>query len=216
MGIVDKNNGKKNNMTMALKARHFFPLLVFLIVYTLLIIPGTGMNRHYAVFFCQAGNYLYQDFSQGAYVRLSPQDDQGKNDISLFISRADWKKDGKLTGVTTEKASDRIGFLITAFFIALTLATPVSWKRKTTSLILGLLIITAYVMLKLRIIILYSYTQVPWFELYQNETTKQTISWWYHHFAAPATHGYAFVVIVWIALSIGRKEWQQINALISS
>lgn len=190
-------------------------LLIFVVAYTVLLVPGTKIDRMYCTAICHLGNYLYQDFSRGGYVRLSPQDDKGKNDISLFLSRTDWQKEGQLTGVTTNKASDRIGYLITAFFIALSLATPLNWKRKTASLLFGLLIITAYVMLKLRIIILYSYTQVPWFGLYQDEATKETITSCYHHFAAPATQGYAFVVIVWMALSIGRKEWQQINALIS-
>ena len=191
-------------------------LIIFMVAYTVLIIPGNKIDRMYGTAICHLGNYLYQDFSRGGYVRLSPQDDQGKNDISLFLSRSDWKKDGKLIGVTTDKASDLIGYLITAFFVALTLATPVHWKRKSTSLILGLMIITAYVMLKLRMIILYSYTQLPWLDLYQDEATKDTISWWYHHFAAPATQGYAIVVIVWMALSMGRKEWHQINTLISA
>ncbi len=201
---------------MTPKPRHFIPVIVFFVIYTALIIPNIDANRLYASCFCRLGNALYQNFSNGGYIRLTTQDDKGKNDISLFLSRADWKNKGQLTGVTTDKASDRIGYLITAFFIALCLATPINWKRKAMALILGMLIITAFVMLKLRIIILYSYTQVPWFGMYQEESTKSTISWWYNYFAAPATQGYAFVVIVWMALSLGRKEWQKINSLISS
>jgi hypothetical protein len=91
-----------------------------------------------------------------------------------------------------------------------------SWKRKAIVLPTGLLLITTFVLLKLYIIILHAYTQVPIFDLYQEEATIQSIGWWYQHVAANATLGYSVVVVVWVALSIGRKEWQQINALISS
>lgn len=194
----------------------FRSLIIFVIVYTILLLPDAGMGRIYCRVLCYTGNFLYQDFSRGGYVRLSPQDDQSKNDIAMFISRSDWKQSGKLTGVTTDKASDLIGYLITAFFTALMLATPLPWKRKLIVLPAGLILITAFVLLKLRIIILHAFTQVPWFELYQEEATKQTIGWWYEHFGAPATQGYAFVVAVWMALTIGRKQWRQINTLISS
>jgi hypothetical protein len=189
-------------------------VLIFIVVYTLLLLPQINVNRAYAELFCKLGNYLFRDFPRGGFVKLSTQSDRGKNDIALFLSRADWIKERKLSGVTTDKASDRIGYLITAFFVAITLATPVSWKRKLIALVLGLILITAFVMLKLYIIILQSYTLVDWFGLYQEAAEKERIQFWYSHFAAPATYGYSFAMIVWLALNIGPKEWRQMNKLI--
>ncbi|MBE0638414.1 MAG: hypothetical protein IH598_07835 [Bacteroidales bacterium] len=188
-------------------------VLIFIVVYTLLLIPQINVNKAYAELFCKLGNYLYRDFPRGGYVKLSIQSDRGKNDIALFLSRADWIKERKLTGVTTDKASDRIGYLITAFYVALVLSTPMSWKRKVVALVLGLVLMTAFVMLKVYIIILQSYTLVDWFDLYQEPAEKEKIQFWYSHFAAPATYGYSFAVILWLALSIGKKEWKQLNAL---
>lgn len=184
---------------------------IFIVAYTLLLLPHINLNRVYAEYFCKLGNRLYETTPQGGFVRLSTQTDQGKNDIALFISRSDWITDGQLMGVTTNKASDRIGYLITAFFLALTLATPLNWKRKMFALGLGFILMTAFVMLKLYIIILHSYTLVDWLGLYQEAAEKERIQFWYNQFAAPATYGYSFVVIVWLAVSIGRKEWMLLN-----
>lgn len=188
-------------------------VLIFVAVYTLLLLPHINANRVYAELVCKLGNYLYRDFPRGGYVKLSTQSDRGKNDIALFISRTDWIKGRKLTGVTADKASDRIGYLITAFYFALAIATPVSWKRKLVAMLLGLILMTAFVMLKLYIIILQAYTLVDWFGLYQEAAEKERIQFWYSHFAAPATYGYSFAVIVWLALSIGSRQWKQLNQL---
>lgn len=185
--------------------------LLFIVAYVLLLLPQLNANRAYAEFFCWLGNRLYENVAQDGFVRLSTQTDQGKNDIVLFISRSDWIKDGKLMGVEINKASDRIGYLITAFFLALALATPMNWKRKIFAVLLGLTLMTVFVMLKLYIIILHSYTLVDWFGLYQEAAEKERIQFWYNYFAAPATYGYSFAVIVWLAVSIGRKEWELLN-----
>lgn len=149
-------------------------------------------------------------------MRLTTQTDKGKNDIALFLSNASWIESGKLIGVTTNKASDRIGYLITAFFAALVIATPVSWKRKLVALILGLVLVTAFVMLKLYVIILQAFTQVDWFGLFQEPSATQNIHFWYENFAAPASYGYSFVVIVWLAFGIGAREWKQLNKLLQT
>jgi hypothetical protein len=187
---------------------------VFIVLYTMLLLPQININRLYAEYFCSVGNFLFEDFPRGGFVNLKTQTDKGGNDISLFLSRADWMEGTKIKGVTANKDSDRIGYLITAFFIALTLATPVSWKRKLLALFLGFIITTAFVMLKMYIIILNSYTLVDWFGLFQEASEKETIQFWYSRFAAPATYGYSFVIIVWLALSIGKKEWKALNIYI--
>jgi|GEM_PF-1976697 len=190
-------------------------VFIFILVYTLLLIPHINVTRIYAELFCTIGNVLFEDFPRGGYVNLKTQTDKGKNDIALFISKADWMEGTKIKGVTANKASDRIGYLITAFFIALTIATPVSAKRKLIALVSGLILVTLFVMLKLYIIILNSYTLVDWFGLYQDAAEKERINFWYDNFAAPATLGYSFVIIVWLSTSIGTKEWKKLNTLIS-
>jgi len=190
-------------------------IITFLAVYTLLLLPQTHADKTYSRLFCKVGNYLFKDFPQGGYVNLKSQTDKGKNDIALFISKSEWLEGGKIKGVTTDKASDLIGFLITVFYLSLTIATPVSWKRRIVALTAGFVLLTAFVMLKLYIIILYSYTLVPWFGLYQGTAEKESIQFWYSHFTGPATYGYTFALLLWLALSFGKKEWKSLNTIIS-
>ncbi len=187
-------------------------MAVFIVLYTLLLLPQLKINRLYAEYFCSVGNFLFEDFPRGGFVNLKTQTEKGGNDIALFLSRADWMEGTKIKGVTANKASDRIGYLITAFFVALTLATPISWKRKLIAVVVGIVIVTTFVMLKMYIIILNSYTLVDWFGLYQEPTEKARIQFWYEHFAASATYGYSFVVVVWLALVLRKKDWKLLIA----
>jgi hypothetical protein len=184
----------------------------FVVLYTLLLLPQLNVNRLYAEYFCSVGNFLFEDFPHGGFVNLKTQEPKGGNDVALFLSRADWMEGTKIKGVTANKASDRIGYLITAFFVALTLATPITWQRKTIALVLGMVIVTAFVMLKMYIIILNAYTLVDWFGLYQETAEKERIQFWYEHFAASATYGYSFVVVVWLALVVRKRDWKILNA----
>lgn len=67
-------------------------------------------------------------------------------------------------------------------------------------------------MLKMYIIILNAYTLVDWFGLYQEPAEKARIQFWYDNFAASATYGYSFVVVVWLALVVRKKDWKLLNA----
>ncbi len=186
-------------------------VLTFVLVYTLFLLPQINANRVYAEFFCSVGNFLFEDFPRGGFVNLKTQADKGDNDIAMFISKADWMEGTKIKGVTANKASDRIGYLITAFFLSLALATPLPWKRKLFVVLGGFILVTLFVLLKFYIIILYAYTQVGWFGLYQESAQKESIGFWYSNFASPATYGYSFAVILWLAFSIGRKQWNSLS-----
>jgi len=185
--------------------------VVFICVYTLLLLPQLNVNRVYAGFLAETGSFVFKHFPGDGYVNLKTQTGKGKNDLALFISRTDWMEGTKIKGVTANKASDRIGYLITAFFLSLALATPLPWKRKLFVVLGGFVLITLFVLLKFYIIILYAYTQVDWFGLYQESAQKERIGFWYSNFAAPATYGYSFAVILWLALSIGRKQWNSLS-----
>jgi hypothetical protein len=209
--VVETRKWQKEKIMISTK-KILLSVAAFVALYGLLLLPQLKINRLYAEYFCSVGNFVFEDFPRGGFVNLKTQTEKGGNDIALFLSRADWMEGTKIKGVTTNKASDRIGYLITAFFVALTLVTPVSWKRKSIALVLGFLIVTAFVMLKMYIIILNAYTLVDWFGLYQEPAEKARIQFWYEHFAAPASYGYSFVVVVWLALVVRKKEWKLLNA----
>ncbi len=48
-----------------------------------------------------------------------------------------------------------------------------------------------------------------------NPPTITPYSFWYKYFAEPMTPGYSFAIILWLCVSIGKKEWLQLNGIIS-
>jgi hypothetical protein len=188
-------------------------LAIFLIAYTLMLSPQTGIDRKYAEFYCAVGNKLFHNFGNGGYVLLKTE--KAKKDISVFISKSSLIKGDKLEGQTFHLESSLIGYYYTALIIALILATPLSWKRKIIALSIGFILITAFVMLKLWITIYYYYSISAWLGLYQEESTKVTINFWTNYIARQMTAGYSFVVILWLGVSIGKKEWKKLNGVFS-
>jgi hypothetical protein len=187
-------------------------LAIFIITYTLQLLPQTGMDRKYAEFYCSFGNKLFKHFGNEGYVELNTQ--EGKNNISLFISKYSTLDNGKLKGQYFNISSNMLAYYYVAFLISLILATPLTWKRKIFAFTVGLIIITVFVMLKLWVNIYFYFASTAWIGLYQDAGTKESINFWHQYFAGPMTLGYSVVVIVWLGLCIGKKEWKKLNGVL--
>lgn len=188
-------------------------LAIFLIAYVLMMLPQTGINRIYAEFYCTVGNKLFRNFGDGGFVLLKVE--KAREDINIFISKSSMIKGGKLEGRNFHQNSGLVGYFYTVLLIALILATPLGWKRKLFALIVGFILMQSYVMLKLYISLHYYYSISPWFGLFMEEATKTTINFWTNYIARQMTAGYTFVVILWMGLSIGKKEWKKLNGVFS-
>ena len=66
-------------------------------------------------------------------------------------------------------------------------------------------------MLKLRVLILHFYTLTKTTGLYQTPDEKKTIEFWSDYFARPNTPVYYFIIIVWLAVCFGKKDFQKLN-----
>jgi len=189
--------------------------LLFTIAYVILFIPASGFDKVYESFFRMVGNKTFSHIGDGGVVIIQPQ--KNKNfDSRIFISKESLRDGNSYHGETYDLSAYLMGFLPTIFFLALVVATPLSWRRKAVAIAGGLVIVTAYVMLKLRIFILYSFSQTVYLGLYQDTRSKESISFWTDHFASQKTIDYSFILIVWMALFIGKREWQRMNAAVIS
>jgi hypothetical protein len=188
-------------------------IAIFSVCYILLLIPQTGFQSRYDKFLCNIGNVFFHEFGKEGIVQMSPQ--KGKDDISLLLSKTSLVVSGTITsGQKFDKSSDLIGFFYTAFLIALIIATPVGWKRKSIALFFGFVLITLFALIKLRIIILNCYVITPSLGLYQDAAEKESISFWYRKISAQMPLGYSLVIILWLGLCMGKKEWQKLNGVL--
>src|SRR5271154_6985099 len=111
--------------------RFFF---LFLITYVILFIPAAGMDKVYESFFRFTGNKLYSHFGDGGVVILQPQHTKDF-DSRIFISKDSLREGNSYHGETYNLSAYLMGFLPTIFFLALLVATPLSWKRKSAALL---------------------------------------------------------------------------------
>ncbi len=188
-------------------------LLVFLAAYLFMLWPITGIQKKYADFFCKIGNESFHEFGDNGIAMLKTQ--KGKDNILLLVSNTSYIKQGQVIWQDYHKSSNLIGFFHTAFLLSLIIATPVSLRRKTFAMIVGFLLITGFVMLKLYSIILYCYSISTTLGLSNDIAAHESIAFWYNNFSMPFARGYTIVVILWVLLCIGKKEWQMLNGILA-
>jgi hypothetical protein len=118
----------------------------FIFIYGLLIAPWPGWNATYAkwfrafnktVFAPNEKRYLLIEATQGAPAPLDTR-------ITL-ANRQKTDLRGNLAGKKLALDSRGIGWVPTALFIALVLASPVGWRRRIWALLWGLLLVHGYI-----------------------------------------------------------------------
>ncbi len=186
-------------------------LLIFSITYVVLLLPQTGIDRKYENFFRNIGNKLFGNFGKEGVLMLKEEYGEGY-DTRIYLSKKSLlQKNNDYKAEIFPINSRRIGYISTAFLFALILATPLALKRKLVAMIIGLFLITLYAMLKLRVLILHFYTLTKTTGLYQLPDEKKSIEFWSDFFARPNTPVYYVVIIVWIAVSFSKKDFQKLN-----
>jgi len=208
-----------------------FAVLV-VVYYSLLMIPWPGLERGYAGFFRSGGDALFSHFwirpqGQVHFLDLfSPTlfDDldavtpgnlprgvklpepEGVKDTLLVLMNRDTPGD---FGVYST-SSRPIGYWPTALFISLMLATPLRWHRKLIGLVGGLIVVHAFVALRLTIIVLKNgfadpvkkyrlFTPSPfWQDMWRRLDEV---------FADNPTFAYVAPVFIWLVVVVGLFGW---------
>ncbi len=115
------------------------------------------------------------------------------------------KQSGKIIGRKFGVDTYITGFLHTVFFLSLVVATPLMWKRKIFALSLGFVLITCFVMLKIRVLILHGYDVSSGAGL-DDAPAHESYSFWYNYFVKPMTPGYYFAIILWLIVYVSGKK----------
>lgn len=189
-------------------------IILFVFAYTLMVVPVTRIYQRYTEFLCSTGNRMFRNYSSNKFVFLSPRTDGEKGDIILQLKFI-LEPSGEIRKSRYNISVYMLGFIPTVFFLSLVIATPLSWKRKTVALSLGFFLITCFALLRLRIIILSCLTLTTGRGLVPEESSKESLLFWYKYFVEPMSLGFSFAIILWLGLCIGKKEWQKLNGVIS-
>jgi hypothetical protein len=177
-----------------------------------MVLPQTGINRKYAEFLCSTGNQIFQNFATDRVITLKPRDNSDKGDIILTIKFI-LMPSGEIHRSKGNISTYVLGFLPTVFFIALVVSTPLPWKRKLFALFFGFFLISCFVMLRLRVIILCCLNLPTGLGLQTDASAKESLLFWYKYFVEPISLGFSIAIILWLSVCIGKKEWQKLNGV---
>jgi len=119
--------------------------LLLAFFYTLFIVPWPGLEHAYARVFESGAGAVFGSFGSDGAVRFVPStatDDPTNTDILLWNRR-------KRAGGWMQFSSRAQGYVPVAFLTALILSTPLPLRRKVWAFLLGMLLLHAFIALKL-------------------------------------------------------------------
>ncbi len=139
------------------------PILFFaarwFLIYGLLILPWPGMKPLYAAYFQKLGQIVWAKNIRCLTLDFQQLHDPAHRwpanfDTAIIMSRSELTEDdGNDQRYLLTVDAWQMGWVPTAFFIALTLATPASWSRRRKALSWGILWMQVFVLMTLEIFI---------------------------------------------------------------
>ena len=137
------------------------PLRLFLaalgrfgLLYALLILPWPGFNQAYGRYFRAMGEVVFAREDGRRFVHFEPVPAELRHVLDTRITLANREQiDANGVGPATELELDSrgVGWVPTALVLALTLATPIPWRRRGRALAGGLLVIHGYILFSVAI-----------------------------------------------------------------
>jgi hypothetical protein len=203
---------------MLRKKSVFLFLLIFSSVYLVFIIPHTGLDHLYCEFISSRGNRIFSNFRKDLLVNCSCEDRNSGNNMILLLE-ATYRQYGIVRNEKTLNIH-LDGFLPFAFLISLIIATPIGWRRKAISIFIGIIIMYAMVIFRIRINIIQGLSIIhnsindsePPF--YFTNSQLKINNFIFRHFIAPVNSGFIFALFLWLILCFRKKELQKFAGII--
>ena len=128
----------------------------FALVYGLLLSPWPGFNGAYGRYLRSLGEAVFAREGGSRLVRFEPVPpglNQRLDSRILLSNRNELDSSGRGSARYLELDSRGIGWMPTAFFVALVAASPVSWRRRSGALLVGLGAIHGFILFSLAVYI---------------------------------------------------------------
>ena len=131
----------------ATKRLVWFALLSALIYAVLALLAWPIVDSAYAGFFRSTAQAFFGERTHDVLIEFGQADDaKGNND--LFVRVGKRQPTGQGSARRAGLSSFHMGYLSTAFLVALTIATPLPWRRRAWALVIGLVLIQAFILLR--------------------------------------------------------------------
>lgn len=191
------------------------PIVAFflkvILFYALLMVPWPGLMTAYGYLFRACGNAVFRTFGATGRVYFTP------------ISPAPTGKDAKDTVATLENIKTRgargtmemnsrlMGYLPTAFAVALILATAVPWARRSWALLGGILLMSGFAGLELALRLLDAFSDQNVLAVYSlGPAAKGMVVILLKVLAMSPVTAYIAPIFVWILVTFRRGDWEKL------
>ena len=179
----------------------------FLVVFVLLMAPWPGLQEAYGAGFRAVGNVLFVRFGSGGAVRFRA------------ISVVDPDRDMELVLRNRRNGAEYIftgsarlqGYKPTVFVLALTLATPIPWRRRWRALLWGFLLVNGYVGFRVVVFLLAAFSGDNSLSLFTfGPVVKSTLDY-IHWVVVISFAGWLILPLpIWAFVSLRRQDWRMI------
>ncbi len=174
-----------------------------LLFYGLLIVPWPGLQRGYSIVFAAGGNLIFRSFWSEGLVRFRSLDEGSRGaDIEVVF-----RKRGVSAAGGKRQHSRLLGYLPTAEVVALILATPGWWSRRWKALLYGLLLVNAFVAVRVGISLFHGFTgDLAWALYRPGPFWGQVLDAAVYIAVKAPTISFMVPVFIWILVSFGGRD----------
>jgi hypothetical protein len=183
---------------------------LFLLVFGVLMAPWPRLGRAYTRFYSAGAAFLFGSFGSTGVVTFEPLSDSEHELHVTLYNRTHKVPNGDGVAIRTRHSSRHAGYMYAAFLAALILATPISLRRKTWALFLGIILIHCFIALQLALRIFFAFTNEQLSVFVLSPFSRRILSIANQAFAVNVTFGFVVCVFIWILVCFRRKDWAKI------
>jgi len=180
-------------------------LLRLVLLYGILAVPWPAVQRAYSAAYAGAANALFGSFGSDGLVQFQRSPKSARPaDLELVIRKRGAPQVGRAP-------HDPIltGYLAMVEVIALILATPVSWSRRCKAMMWGMLLVHAYIWLRLEITLLHWFSGDSPLALYKpGPFWSKLLASAFELISVSPTSTFVVPIFIWILVSFRRSDFE--------
>lgn len=186
-------------------------LVGVLVLFGLLTAPWPGWNRGYSQWLGVVGTATFSLVPARWSVSFAAQPRTAARPLDLRVTvgnREQLGPDGRTPGITLELDARGIGWVPTATFLALVLATPVAWPRRLFALVTGLALMHLFLALTLAVHVLHLTAKQEMLHLLSVSPKMQMVLGAVDYtLVIQMGTGFAMALVLWVVTLFRREDW---------
>lgn len=178
-----------------------------LLYYVVLVAPWPGVQDTYATGYRGVANAMFGSYGQGGVVRFQPLTGGGDMDTTITVRTLGSPEKGTMTHNTRI-----MGYRPTAELIALILATPIPWSRRWKALAWGLLLVNAFIALRIIVTLTHCFSaDATWALYHPTPFWSKILAGTFHVMTVAPSWSWVIPALIWILVCFRRDDWARLQ-----